>query len=233
MLNAVDNCPDFTNPDQLNTDAGPILTPGSPNDKTVANSDALGDLCDADDDNDGIADLLEHLGIVSPPPSLPCASATGPTSQALADTDGDRVLDGAECALGTDPTDAGSKPPTIPAGDDDSDGLSTAFENTIGSNPNVADTDGDGIRDGLEYKGYNTSPTVANTDGDTGTNLGSCTDDIEIMSVDTNTLVNSNDLLIVALNFAVANRPNQDVDKNGAVNSSDLLAVALRFGAIC
>ena len=56
---------------------------------------------------------------------------------------------------------------------------------------------------------------------------------MEIASVDTNTIVNSIDLLVVALQFGAGDRPVQDVDKNGIVNSSDLLMVALRFGELC
>lgn len=233
ILNAVDNCPDFANPDQLNTDFGPIVTAGSPTDNTVANSDTLGNMCDPDDDNDGLADSLEHFGITSPPPSPPCASATGLTSATLADTDADAVLDGAECALGTDPTNFNSRPPAFPADDADSDGLTTTFEQSISSNSNLADTDGDGIRDGLEVKGYGTSPTVANTDGDSGPTAQPCTDDIETLSVDLNTTVNSNDLLIVAVLFGQPDKWNHDIDKNGAINSNDLLAIALRFGVAC
>ncbi len=36
-----------------------------------------------------------------------------------------------------------------------------------GTNPRVADTDGDGLNDYLEYVVYGTSPTSADTDGDT------------------------------------------------------------------
>jgi hypothetical protein len=233
VLNDVDNCPDFPNPDQLNTDDAPIVTANSPNDNTVPNGDLLGDACDPDDDNDGIPDADEHLGISSPPPQPPCASATGPTSMTSADTDGDHVIDGAECAMGTDPTNAASKPPSIPPGDSDFDGLTDAQEAAIGSNPAVVDTDGDGVRDGLEFRGHSTSPLVTNTDGDTGVLSGQCTDDIEIASVDGNTTVNSIDLAIVAASFSQTTRPNLDIDKNGIVNALDLLFIAQNFAKSC
>ncbi len=48
VLNGIDNCPAVSNPDQLNTD----VTENPP-------GDALGDLCDADDDDDGIHDEID------------------------------------------------------------------------------------------------------------------------------------------------------------------------------
>ena len=50
--------------------------------------------------------------------------------------------------------------------DSDSDGLTDAEEATYGTNPLLADTDGDGLSDYLEVKVYNTNPLVADTDGD-------------------------------------------------------------------
>jgi subtilisin-like proprotein convertase family protein len=70
----VDNCPAVANVDQKDTD-----------------SDGMGNLCDLDDDNDGLTDAEE--------------TATG-TDPLAADTDGDRLLDGDEVhAYGTDPKD--------------------------------------------------------------------------------------------------------------------------------
>jgi hypothetical protein len=230
VLNGVDNCPAVFNTDQTNTDAASIVTPGiGPIDHTVAMSDGLGDACDPDDDNDGLPDSVESLGgPPSPPPTPPCASATAPTARLLADTDGDRVIDGAECALGTDPANVASKPPAIPPGDSDGDGLTDAYEGSIGSNAGVADTDGDGLPDGREVKGYGTSPLLVNSDGD------GCSDAREATSLDTFSSVLSSDLLIVALSFGATNRPNIDVTKEGAINSTDLFLVASQFtAALC
>ena len=50
--------------------------------------------------------------------------------------------------------------------DSDSDGLTDAEEAIYGTNPLVADTDGDGLSDYDEVKIYHTNPLVVDTDGD-------------------------------------------------------------------
>ena len=73
-----DNCPEVSNPDQINTDG-----------------DEVGNLCDADDDNDGLTDVQEgELG-------------TDPLKR---DTDGDGWSDKEEVEEGTDPLAASSQP---------------------------------------------------------------------------------------------------------------------------
>ncbi len=63
--------------------------------------DGIGDVCDEDDDDDGLGDAQE--------------AALG-TNPLLADTDGDGFDDGTEVAAGTDPLDSESFPPTpVPA----------------------------------------------------------------------------------------------------------------------
>ena len=223
---ASDNCPFDANADQKNTDAAPLITAGAPNDITIANSDRLGDACDPDIDNDGLSNIVEgSIGPAEANHAL-CPSASADTDPLKSDSDGDRVLDGAECALGSDPMNAASKP-AIPslALDPDRDGLTSAFEATIGSDPTKADTDGDGINDGVEYKGYNTSPTNTDTDGD------GCPDGREISSVDANTNVNSVDLLLIALRMGRTDQPVQDVNKDGIINVIDLATAARNFNS--
>ncbi|QXP53700.1 gliding motility-associated C-terminal domain-containing protein [Cellulophaga sp. HaHa_2_1] len=90
-----------------------------------------------DSDNDGLSDGEEiTLG-------------TDPNNP---DSDGDGILDGQEVLDGTNPLDDcdhnGGK--ALPDSDCDADGLTTAQEDAIGSDPNNADTDGDTIPDGQE-----------------------------------------------------------------------------------
>lgn len=109
-----------------------------------------------------------------------------------ADTDGGTLNDGAELERGLNPFDPTDDVVVIT--DSDGDGLSDKEEDKHGSDPNVADTDKDGICDGDEVYGkrgkykvktsptnpdwdndgvsdgeeliYNTNPTVNDTDGD-------------------------------------------------------------------
>ncbi|MGB5396097.1 MAG: S8 family serine peptidase [Gammaproteobacteria bacterium] len=95
VLNADDNCPNDANADQLDNDI-----------------DGLGDVCDPDDDNDGLSDIEE--------------AALG-TSPFLQDTDTDTLLDGDEVNLYlTDPL----------LMDSDDDGYDDNVELDAGSNPN-------------------------------------------------------------------------------------------------
>lgn len=59
-----------------------------------------------------------------------------------------------------------STPETGLPGDDDRDGLTNEEEQKFGANPEVADTDGDGLSDYEEVKIYHTDPLKVDTDGD-------------------------------------------------------------------
>jgi hypothetical protein len=50
--------------------------------------------------------------------------------------------------------------------DEDGDGLATAAEREAGTDPFDADSDGDGLDDGVEIEEYGSDPTVKDTDGD-------------------------------------------------------------------
>jgi hypothetical protein len=226
----IDNCPFDASGTQKNTDFEPLVSPpvpASPNDTTIANSDKLGDACDADADNDGLLNTVETgLGPGHASHTL-CLTASADTDPLKSDTDGDRVLDSAECAMGSDPANVASKPP-IPsvANDTDRDGLSDVFEIEKGTDPTKRDTDADKIPDGVEYKGYNTDPNSTDTDGDL------CADGRETASVNTDTRVDSLDLLVVARLFNRHDFPVQDINKDGVVNSADLAMVAANFNSV-
>jgi hypothetical protein len=197
-------------------------------DKTRVNSDTVGDGCgDSDDDNDGIPDGTE-TNLASLQSVCPAATAT--TDPFKLDTDGDRVTDGAECALGSDPANAASKPaPPAPGTDSDADGLSNTFEAAIGTNPNAKDTDGDGLQDGWEYKGHGSNPLVVDTDGD------GVTDGCEVASLNGDTVVNAGDQSLLAAENGravpvAAKLTNFDLNKDGAFNAGDLAIQASRVG---
>jgi hypothetical protein len=102
---------------------------------------------DFDTDDDGVLDGNEVHDI-----------HTDPLDE---DSDDDLLLDGEEVSLGddgyyTDPLDD----------DSDDDGLTDSEEYYWGSNPNVGDSDGDGLRDGIEVNSYSTNPTNPDTDQD-------------------------------------------------------------------
>ena len=81
------------------------------------------------------------------------------------DQDGDGLPDVYENENGLDPAD-----PIDAFEDQDGDGLSALDEYLAGTDPQVADSDGDGIADGEELvegeDGYITSPLIADSDGD-------------------------------------------------------------------
>jgi hypothetical protein len=202
---AYDNCPTDPNPAQQNADANFIdLSPPKVfDDTTNPHSDALGDACDPDDDNDGRIDADETGG-------TGCGGAT--TDPVDADTDGDNFLDGAECALATNPLSLMSKP----------------LEASCAA---AGDTDGDGVTDRREICYYNTDPNNVNTDGDT------CNDGREVASINGDTQVNVLDLQQVASESGPYTLPgspvevNFDVTKNGTIDVLDLQQVAARGGA--
>lgn len=228
VIDVLDNCYLDDNPGQENADANFIdQTPPKPfDDLTWPVSDGEGDVCDSDDDNDLYFDSWELYSVTH----LDCPAYEGPLDPLNRDTDGDRVLDRIECALGANPTDPTSVPPSILAPDADRDGAPDDWD----TNDADIDTDDDGVRDGVELRYYNSTLWLTNTDGD------SCGDAREIASVDPNLTVNAADLGLVASAFGAypipitdANRWrwNMDMDKNGTVNAADLGFVASKFGA--
>ena len=98
----------------------------------------------------------------------------------LADTDGDRYLDEAECVLGADSTSAASHPSAAQC---------AAF---FGGGVDVnTDTDGDRLKDYIEFCHYNTSRSEDDTDGDAAVDGGD--DGCEVASINGDRIVNSLD----------------------------------------
>ena len=71
--------------------------------------------------------------------------------------------------------------------DKDMDGLGKCDEVKIGTDPMVADTDGDGLNDGEEFLTYKTDPLNPDTDAD------GLTDGVEVKSTKTNPLMADTD----------------------------------------
>ncbi len=98
------------------------------------------------------------------------------------DTDNDGLVDSWETTY----FGAGNLSQTA-SGDPDSDGLTNLQEQSRGTNPTLADTDGDGLTDGNEVNVRGTNPLVADTDGD------GLSDGVEVNTHGTNPLLADTD----------------------------------------
>ena len=133
---------------EVESDAGTSPTdPDSDDDRLCDGPGTVADVCEPgeDLDADGQRDATE----------------TDPTNP---DTDGGTVSDGNEVLIqGTDPLD----PSDDVQRDSDGDGIDNDDEGPIGTDPFDADSDDDGLSDGVEVNGGNpTDPLDADTDGD-------------------------------------------------------------------
>jgi glucose/arabinose dehydrogenase len=153
-----DNCPGTSNPTQTNSD--PDVRPNGPmidgDDATWPRGDALGDACDADDDNDGRTDADEASG-------AGCGGIV--TSPLLADHDGDHLIDGWECDNGSNPTDPASKFLGSGNADGDADRVPDLWEqrgyDALGSS---TDSDGDYCHDLVEFASVDDNSAVTDAD---------------------------------------------------------------------
>ncbi|MEE9371617.1 MAG: thrombospondin type 3 repeat-containing protein [Saprospiraceae bacterium] len=146
VANAIDNCPDDRNADQLDTD-----------------SDGEGDVCDIDDDNDGVMDAFD----CNPIDSTKSFKIGDICDDGNANTSGDKINANCQC---------------VGEGDTDEDGINNSLDNCPDmANSDQADADQDGIgnvcdsdRDG---DGVANSLDCAPDDGDNSTKPGdSCND---------------------------------------------------------
>ena len=119
-----------------------------------------------DSDGDGLQDGAEDIsrdGRFQPGSTGAPNRETNPTDP---DTDDGGESDGSERTNGRNPVDFPDDD-NGRLGDDDNDGLSNTEEDTIGTDPQNPDTDGDGLGDGVEVNGTNdTSPLDPDTDND-------------------------------------------------------------------
>ncbi len=219
----LDNCPLVANPLQENSDSGDIATGAVLPDISNPRSDILGDACDDDIDNDRLTNAQEAAG----------CNSTGATEATLQDTDGDHFIDGYECLVSTNPNDKNSRPLNpAPALDPDSDRIPSTLETLIGSNPNVVDTDGDGLNDGMEVRNWGLDPTRADSDGD------SCGDRHEAVNINNNHQINVVDLGAIAQHIG-PDTPGSpyhiafDVNRDGSINVVDLQMVAATVPTNC
>jgi hypothetical protein len=124
----------------------------------------------------GALDALVHearlYGKAATPEEIQALFSAGPVVGS--DVDADGLTDDWERSFAADLTVLNGKAtgpgPGAGTGDFDGDGLSDLAEQTRGTNPALADTDGDTLTDGAEVAGTATrpptSPTKADTDGD-------------------------------------------------------------------
>ncbi len=134
VLDHEDNCPDTHNPDQADSDG-----------------DGMGDGCDSDDDNDGVADTDDAFPL--DPAESTDTDGDGIGNNADPDDDNDGVndtddafpLDASE-TTDTDGDGIGDNADT----DDDGDGLTDEEELELGTDPLNPDTDGDLVLDSLD-----------------------------------------------------------------------------------
>jgi hypothetical protein len=138
----------------------PDTRPNGPNiegdDATWPEHDEQADLCDMDDDNDGLVDFAEMAGI---------SCGTMISSPTDVDTDGDHLHDGWECANGSNPFDAASTFKGSGTADGDNDRVPDLWEmRGYNGSAGSTDSDGDGCHDMVEIGSVNGNRALEDAD---------------------------------------------------------------------
>ncbi len=152
-----------TDPNDADSDDDGVRDGDEPMWNVDSDGDGIINALDPDSDNDGLFDGTELGKNCSDPATNPSAGTCTPdadggattTDPLDADTDNGGISDGSEDSNLNGKIDAGELDPNKGADDtgvvdSDGDGLSDAVEMTLGSDPNDADTDDDGVPDGAE-----------------------------------------------------------------------------------
>ena len=189
-LAEIDLGTDPLNPD---TDGDGVIDPMDalpmdPTEQSDFDGDGIGDNLDPDDDNDGSPDVNDLFPF--DPKEFGDLDGDGIGDNSDPDIDGDGLYNAEETALGTNllvpdtdgdgmldsldafPLDPSEWLDTDGDGfgnntdlDDDNDGISDIVEQALGTNPLLADTDGDGVIDGLDAFPLDPSESL-DADGD-------------------------------------------------------------------
>jgi uncharacterized repeat protein (TIGR01451 family)/MYXO-CTERM domain-containing protein len=162
-----------SDPNDADSDDDGVIDGQEANPAEDTDGDGKINVLDSDSDNDGLFDGTE-LGFDCSNPATDNSkknciadgdNGNTTTSPLDPDTDNGGVSDGSEDIDKDGTVDPGEIDPNNPADDSsfvdsDGDGLSDAFETSIGSDPNDADSDDDGVVDGREPN------PAADSDGD-------------------------------------------------------------------
>jgi hypothetical protein len=154
------------NPCVPNSNAAACLAYDSDGDGlTNAQEDTLGTGRNTtDSDGDGANDGAEVGGNVNAPVDSDGDGIIDALDSSSADSDGDGVANQSDSA-NTNPCVPNSSNAACLAHDSDGDGLTNAQEDTLGTGRDTADTDGDGINDGVEVGASPANPVDSDGDG--------------------------------------------------------------------